>query len=81
MEKFVSGIPKAVKALETSTIDDFAQAILTTDTCKKMVSRNSVVSGSDKPFTITGVAKGSGMIRPDMATMLAYVFTDAAISS
>ena len=52
-----------------------------------MVSRNGTIntsgntSGEEKSFTIMGVAKGSGMIRPDMATMLSYIFTDADVSS
>ncbi len=81
MEKFKAGIPEAAAALDIASLDDFADAILTTDTCKKIVSRTGVAADSEKTFTITGVCKGSGMIRPDMATMLAYVFTDASISS
>lgn len=83
MDKFEAGIPEAVACLDSCTLDDFAQAILTTDTCTKMESRQGkiIISGDEKVFIITGVAKGSGMIRPDMATMLAYVFTDAQISS
>ncbi len=83
MDKFEAGIPEAVACLDSCTLEDFAQAILTTDTCTKIVScqGKTITSGDEKIFTITGVAKGSGMIRPDMATMLAYVFTDADISS
>lgn len=83
MDKLEAGIPEAVACLDSCTLEDFAKAILTTDTCTKIVSRqgNIITSGDEKSFTITGVAKGSGMIRPDMATMLAYVFTDADISS
>ncbi|MGD9825298.1 bifunctional glutamate N-acetyltransferase/amino-acid acetyltransferase ArgJ [Desulfobacter sp.] len=83
MDKFETGIPEAVACLDSCTLEDFAKAILTTDTCTKIVSRQgkTITSGDEKIFTITGVAKGSGMIRPDMATMLAYVFTDADISS
>lgn len=55
-----------------------AQAIMTTDTVAKACSRQIDLNGH--AVTITGMAKGSGMIRPDMATMLAYVCTDAAVS-
>ncbi len=83
MDKIEAKIPEAVRSLDSCTIVDFAGAILTTDTCTKMVSRNGKIntSGDEKSFTIMGVAKGSGMIRPDMATMLSYIFTDADISS
>jgi glutamate N-acetyltransferase/amino-acid N-acetyltransferase len=56
---------------------DAAHAILTTDTVPKGASRRLVIDGHT--VTITGIAKGSGMIRPDMATMLAFIATDAAI--
>ena len=83
MDKIEAKIPEAVKSLKFCTIVDFAGAILTTDTCTKLVSRNGKINTSEeeKSFTIMGVAKGSGMIRPDMATMLSYIFTDADISS
>ncbi len=55
-------------------MDDFARAIMTTDTVPKVVSRQVSVRG--KTSAITGVAKGSGMIRPDMATLLCFVLTD-----
>ncbi len=54
-----------------------ARAIMTTDTVPKLVSRQIDIDGS--PVTVTGMAKGAGMIRPDMATMLAYVATDAVV--
>jgi glutamate N-acetyltransferase/amino-acid N-acetyltransferase len=87
IDKIEAKIPQAVRSLDSCTIADFAGAILTTDTCTKMVSRNGTIntsgntSGEEKSFTIMGVAKGSGMIRPDMATMLSYIVTDADISS
>jgi len=77
MEKFDSGIPELIHALSENHMDDFADAILTTDTCRKMVTETGSIK--DKPFSIIGIAKGSGMIRPDMATMLAFVLTDAKI--
>ena len=52
---------------------------MTTDTFPKAATRAAVIDGV--PVTINGFAKGSGMIAPDMATMLAYVFTDAALSA
>ncbi|MCD6298704.1 MAG: bifunctional ornithine acetyltransferase/N-acetylglutamate synthase, partial [Deltaproteobacteria bacterium] len=55
-----------------------ARSIMTTDTVPKMVSSQAVVEG--KTFTVTGVAKGAGMIRPDMATMLCFVCTDVGVS-
>ncbi|MDX9964288.1 bifunctional glutamate N-acetyltransferase/amino-acid acetyltransferase ArgJ [Desulfobacter postgatei] len=87
IDKIEAKIPQAVRSLDSCTIADFAGAILTTDTCTKMVSRNGKIntsgntSGEEKSFTVMGVAKGSGMIRPDMATMLSYIVTDADISS
>jgi len=56
---------------------DAAEAIMTTDTVPKAVSRRVRLSGGDT--TVTGIAKGAGMIRPDMATMLAFVATDAQV--
>ncbi|MBB4198461.1 bifunctional ornithine acetyltransferase/N-acetylglutamate synthase [Rhodoblastus sphagnicola] len=58
---------------------DAARAIMTTDTFPKVATAKAVIG--DVEVTINGIAKGAGMIAPDMATMLAYVFTDAAISS
>ncbi len=70
-------ITDLVAALDDGGIADAAQAIMTTDTFPKGASRQIPLGG--KTVTIAGIAKGSGMIAPDMATMLAYVFTDAAI--
>lgn len=78
MDKFTTGIPALKQALDSGTVEDFADAILTTDTCRKIVTRIGEIDGH--LFEITGIAKGSGMIRPDMATMLAYLCTDAVIS-
>ena len=64
--------------LDPSTIDRAAQAIMTTDTYPKGSSTKAEIEG--KTITISGIAKGSGMIAPDMATMLVFIFTDAAIS-
>jgi glutamate N-acetyltransferase/amino-acid N-acetyltransferase len=77
MDKLQAGITEAAGNLTVEGGDDFAEAILTTDTCKKEVAVQVNING--KTVTIGGVAKGSGMIHPNMATMLAFVTTDAAI--
>jgi len=78
LDKIEAAVPALVKALSPGGINDFAQAIMTTDTVPKIVSRNGNIGGSG--FNITGVAKGAGMICPDMATMLCFVCTDAEAS-
>jgi glutamate N-acetyltransferase/amino-acid N-acetyltransferase len=78
VDKIESAVPELVKALSPEGIDDFAQAIMTTDTVPKIVSKKGKIGGSG--FTITGVAKGAGMISPDMATMLCFICTDAAVT-
>ena len=65
-------------ALDADGIESAAQAIMTTDTFAKGSCRTVTIDG--KPVRIAGIAKGSGMIAPDMATMLVYIFTDALIS-
>ncbi len=70
-------LPGCVPALDRNGWNGAAQAILTTDTVAKAFSRQVEVDG--RPVTVTGMAKGSGMIRPDMATMLAFIATDAAV--
>jgi len=79
MDKILMGIPKAFNNLSDSSQSwtDAAHGIMTTDTVAKGQSSQFDVGG--KTITITGIAKGSGMIRPDMATMLAYIGTDAKI--
>ncbi|MBC8519897.1 MAG: bifunctional glutamate N-acetyltransferase/amino-acid acetyltransferase ArgJ [Gammaproteobacteria bacterium] len=74
----VRGLPDAVASLSESGWDDAAYGIMTTDTVAKGASRQLEIDGN--LVTITGIAKGSGMIHPDMATMLAYIATDAAVS-
>ena len=74
IEKIKTAIPDLVGSLQPEGIPDLAKSIMTTDTVPKMVSGQGVVEG--KSFTVTGVAKGAGMIRPDMATMLCFVCTD-----
>jgi glutamate N-acetyltransferase/amino-acid N-acetyltransferase len=74
IDKIQKALPALVKALDPGRVFDFAEAIMTTDTVPKVVSRQGNLEG--KTFTVTGVAKGSGMIRPDMATLLCFVMTD-----
>jgi len=76
--KITDAIPGLVDTLDTDAWLQAAQGIMTTDTLPKAVSR--VVEINNQSVTITGIAKGSGMIKPDMATMLAYVATDAKIN-
>ncbi|WP_300457390.1 bifunctional glutamate N-acetyltransferase/amino-acid acetyltransferase ArgJ [Desulfobacula sp.] len=79
MDKFKTGIPATVLHLSENHLEDFATAILTTDTHIKVITEHGVMG--NKKFSIMGIAKGSGMIRPDMATMLAFVCTDINISA
>ena len=77
VEKFAKAMPELVGHLAEHNWPAAAQGIMTTDTVAKAVSRQCTIDGVS--VTITGIAKGSGMIRPDMATMLAYIATDACI--
>jgi glutamate N-acetyltransferase/amino-acid N-acetyltransferase len=77
VERIVNAVPAACGALGEDEWREAAHGILTTDTVPKGISRRVQLQG--RTVTITGIAKGSGMIRPDMATMLAYVATDAAL--
>lgn len=76
--RIVAGLPKAFAALGTEDWLRAARGIMTTDTRPKAISRQ-VTLESGRQVTISGVAKGAGMIKPNMATMLAFVFTDAEI--
>jgi len=77
MDAMEKGIPRAFKNLGEDNWESVAKAIMTTDTFVKMVTKEIVIDGAK--VRINGIAKGAGMIRPDMATMLAYVFTDANV--
>jgi glutamate N-acetyltransferase/amino-acid N-acetyltransferase len=77
-EKITACLPALAKELQAHAWEDAAQAIMTTDTFPKMATRTLEVGS--KTITINGIAKGSGMIAPDMATMLAFIATDAAIA-
>ena len=85
MERLREAMPELTRRLtdteeaDTDHFMNFAQAILTTDLAAKTVVKKCCIKG--QTFTIAGVAKGSGMIRPNMATMLAFVCTDLDISS
>lgn len=79
MEKIENGIQIAANALSTDGGDDAAEAIMTTDTHPKSAAVEIEIEG--KPIRIGGIAKGSGMIAPNMATMLSYLTTDANINS
>ncbi|MEA3435718.1 MAG: bifunctional glutamate N-acetyltransferase/amino-acid acetyltransferase ArgJ, partial [Thermodesulfobacteriota bacterium] len=76
--KIKVAMPELVKNIKPDGVTNFAEAIMTTDTVPKVVTRQGKMEG--KPYTVTGVAKGSGMIRPDMATMLCFVMSDVKIS-
>ncbi|GAB4121207.1 MAG: bifunctional glutamate N-acetyltransferase/amino-acid acetyltransferase ArgJ [Sideroxydans sp.] len=77
LDKIVAGLPHAIANLKEDNWFDAAHAIMTTDIVAKAVSRQVQIGG--KTITVTGIAKGSGMIHPNMATMLGYIATDAAI--
>jgi glutamate N-acetyltransferase/amino-acid N-acetyltransferase len=78
LEPFERSIPKLVKELSDDNFDKVAQAIMTTDTVRK-IAETTVVIG-DREVNIMGMAKGAGMIMPNMATMLAFIITDARIN-
>ena len=78
VERMVAALDDAIGSARADRWADAARAIMTTDTAPKAISRRVDVSGV--PVTITGMAKGAGMIKPDMATMLAYVCCDARVA-
>lgn len=78
VERLVAGLPAAHAALKADGWHDAAHAIMTTDTVAKAASRK--VGAGKTAATISGMAKGAGMIRPNMATMLGFVATDAAVA-
>ena len=77
VDKILAGLPKAVADLKEDNWLNAAEAIMTTDTIPKAASRTVVIDG--KTVTGTGMCKGSGMIKPNMATMLGFIATDARI--
>lgn len=78
-EKITTHLPTLAIQLQEGSWEDAARAIMTTDTFPKAAIRTITLEG--KTITLQGIAKGSGMIAPDMATMLCYVATDAAITA
>lgn len=78
VDKVVAGLPAAIANLKEDNWLNAAEAIMTTDIVAKGTSRQIQLGG--KTVTITGISKGSGMIHPNMATMLGYIATDAAVS-
>jgi glutamate N-acetyltransferase/amino-acid N-acetyltransferase len=78
VDRLVAGLPAAIDRLAPGHWLEAAEAIMTTDTQPKAASRRVDLGG--KTITVTGIAKGAGMIRPNMATMLGFVATDAAIA-
>jgi glutamate N-acetyltransferase/amino-acid N-acetyltransferase len=77
LERYASGVRAAVSTLSEDGLEQFARAIMTTDTMPKIVSTSLRLSGVE--VAIAGCAKGAGMIEPHMATMLAFIVTDAAV--
>ena len=77
VEKITAALPQALAQLDENGWMDASRTIMTTDTVAKAISRQVEIFG--ETITITGIAKGAGMIHPNMATMLAYVATDALL--
>jgi glutamate N-acetyltransferase / amino-acid N-acetyltransferase len=78
VERVVAGLPACVADLREDNWARAAEAIMTTDTVPKARSRRAQLAGG--AVTVSGIAKGAGMIRPDMATLLAFVATDAPVA-
>lgn len=77
MDRIRAAIPGLVKGLPSGTFDDISQAIMTTDTFPKMEVRSG--QAGKFGYTLAGIAKGAGMIMPNMATMLSFIITDADV--
>jgi len=77
VDRLVAALPEARTAAREDGWFDAARAIMTTDTVPKGASRRVTIDGA--PVTVTGIAKGAGMIHPDMATMLSFLATDAPV--
>ncbi|MCG8392684.1 MAG: bifunctional glutamate N-acetyltransferase/amino-acid acetyltransferase ArgJ [Pseudomonadales bacterium] len=78
LEAFAKGLPQALNELDEHHWGRASEGIMTTDTYPKVASRRVEIGGV--PVTVTGMSKGSGMIKPNMATMLGYIATDAPIA-
>ncbi|WP_297479391.1 bifunctional glutamate N-acetyltransferase/amino-acid acetyltransferase ArgJ [Ferrovum sp.] len=79
MQPLLAGIPLAIDQLRADAWEEAARAIMTTDTFPKSASRQMMLQG--RTVTLTGISKGAGMIRPNMATLLGFIATDACISA
>ncbi|MFZ1324454.1 MAG: bifunctional glutamate N-acetyltransferase/amino-acid acetyltransferase ArgJ [Candidatus Contendobacter sp.] len=77
--RVVTALPAALAALQPTGWEEAAHGIMTTDTRPKWASRRLLLAGRD--VTVTGIAKGAGMICPDMATLLAFIATDARVEA
>lgn len=77
VERLVAGLPAAIANLKTDNWINAAEAIMTTDTQPKAASRTVMIAG--KSVALTGISKGAGMIKPNMATMLGYIACDAKV--
>jgi len=77
VDRICNALPLLLEGLSDQNWEQCAGAIMTTDTLSKGISRQTRIN--NQTVTITGIAKGSGMIRPDMATMLAFIGMDAAV--
>lgn len=80
MDRVRKGISELPKPTTDTTIDACARGIMTTDTVSK-TARAEITSGEGVPVTVAGIAKGVGMIEPDMATMIAVILTDAEVDA
>ncbi|MFN5699835.1 MAG: bifunctional glutamate N-acetyltransferase/amino-acid acetyltransferase ArgJ [Betaproteobacteria bacterium] len=78
VDRIEAGLPAALADLKANNWGVAAEGIMTTDTLPKAASRQVVIQG--KTVTVTGISKGAGMIKPNMATMLSFVATDAVIA-
>ena len=78
-EAFEKAIPELSQGLGRDNLPRVAEAMMTTDTRSKIAGAEGEIQG--RPFTVVGLAKGAGMICPDMATMLSFILTDAAVSA
>lgn len=77
MDKIRTAIPHLIKSVSSQGLNDFAEAIMTTDTFPKIAVKKDIIDGRE--ITICGIAKGSGMVMPCMATLLSFILTDVAI--
>jgi glutamate N-acetyltransferase / amino-acid N-acetyltransferase len=78
VDRIEAALPRCAESLQATHWAEAASAIMTTDTVPKAVSRSARIDG--KEVVVTGIAKGVGMLQPNMATMLAYIATDALIA-